>query len=78
MLISAGADSQEIQSALRRGAAGYLVKSINPADIPAALRQVHEGTAYYAVAGDAEDEAPGAELGQRGPHPLDDRRRPRR
>lgn len=60
VLISAGADAQEIQSALRRGAAGYLVKSINPADIPAALRQVHEGTAYYAVAGGSGDELPGA------------------
>jgi DNA-binding NarL/FixJ family response regulator len=65
VLISAGADAQEIQNALRRGAAGYLVKSINPADIPAALRQVHEGTAYYAVAGESEDELPGAELARK-------------
>lgn len=65
VLISAGADAQEIQSALRRGAAGYLVKSINPADIPAALRQVHEGTAYYATAGESEDELPGAEFARR-------------
>ncbi len=66
VLISAGADAQEIQNALRRGAAGYLVKSINPADIPAALRQVHEGTAYYAVAGTSgDDELPGAEFARR-------------
>lgn len=67
VLISAGADGQEIQGALRRGAAGYLVKSINPADIPAALRQVHEGTAYYAVAGQSEHdgELPGAEFARR-------------
>ena len=66
VLISAGADGQEIQGALRRGAAGYLVKSINPADIPAALRQVHEGTAYYAVAGDeGGGELPGAEFARR-------------
>lgn len=65
VLISAGADAQEIQGALRRGAAGYLVKSINPADIPGALRQVHEGTAYYAVADESGGELPGAEYARR-------------
>ena len=65
VLISAGADGQEIQDALRRGAAGYLVKSINPADIPAALRQVHEGTAYYAVGDTSEEEVPGADFARR-------------
>ncbi len=63
VLISAGADCQEIQRALRRGAAGYLVKSINPADIPGALRQVVEGTAYYAMAGGgSEAEDPGVDF----------------
>jgi DNA-binding NarL/FixJ family response regulator len=49
VMISAGADAGEIRSALRRGASGYLVKSINPGDIPAALRQIHERTAYMYV-----------------------------
>ena len=49
VLISAGADEGEIRDALRRGASGYLVKSINPNDVPAALRQVHERTAYHAM-----------------------------
>lgn len=66
VLISAGADGQEIQRALRRGASGYLVKSINPADIPGALRQVIEGTAYYAMAGDGDEaEDPGAEFARK-------------
>jgi DNA-binding NarL/FixJ family response regulator len=50
VMISAGADASEIRSALQRGASGYLVKSINPADIPSALRQAVEGTTYYAAA----------------------------
>ena len=49
VLISASTDQEEIQAALRRGADGYLVKSINPADIPSALRQAYEGTAFYAL-----------------------------
>src|SRR3954470_6494713 len=49
VLISASSDQEEIQAALRRGADGYLVKSINPADIPSALRQAYEGTAFYAL-----------------------------
>jgi DNA-binding NarL/FixJ family response regulator len=51
VLISASADPEEIQAALRRGADGYLVKSINPADVPSALRQAYEGTAFYALGG---------------------------
>ena len=53
VLISASANPEEIQAALRRGADGYLVKSINPADVPSALRQAYEGTAFYAL-GDSE------------------------
>src|SRR3954451_4785883 len=49
VLISASSDEEEIQAALRRGASGYIVKSINPADIPSALRQAYEGTAFYAL-----------------------------
>ena len=49
VLISASTDQEEIQAALRRGADGYLVKSINPADIPSALRQAYDGTSFYAL-----------------------------
>ena len=55
VLISAGADEGEIRDALRRGASGYLVKSINPNDVPAALRQMHERTAYHSMDGGGED-----------------------
>src|SRR3954470_11645443 len=57
VLISASNDQEEIQAALRRGASGYIVKSINPADIPGALRQAYEGTAFYALgAGESAEE----------------------
>ena len=49
VLISAGDDRTQIESALRRGAAGYLVKTINPADVPSALRQAVEGTSFSVV-----------------------------
>ena len=32
-----------------RGACGYIVKSINPADLPSAIRQAVEGTVYHAL-----------------------------
>jgi DNA-binding NarL/FixJ family response regulator len=49
VLISASTDQEDIQRALRRGADGYLVKTINPDDIPSALRQAYEGTAFYSL-----------------------------
>lgn len=51
VLISAGGDSSQIQVALRRGASGYLRKSIDPAEIPSALRHAISGTAYFPVGG---------------------------
>jgi len=49
VLISAGDDRGQIETALRRGAVGYLVKTINPADVPSAVRQAYEGTAFSVV-----------------------------
>jgi DNA-binding NarL/FixJ family response regulator len=49
VMISVGTDEEQITAALSRGAAGYIVKSINPADIPAALRQTVEQTVYNAL-----------------------------
>ena len=51
VLISASGDQAQIQNALRRGAAGYVLKSIDPAELPAALRHAVNGTAFYAVGG---------------------------
>ena len=47
VLISANTSQEDIQDALRRGASGYIVKSIDPDDIPG-LRcaRLLDGTAY--------------------------------
>src|SRR5438552_8780354 len=38
-----------IQTALKRGASVFIVKSINPIDLPSALRQAVDGTVYIAT-----------------------------
>ena len=42
-------DAEHIEAALRRGACGYIVKSIDPRDLPSAIRQAVEGNFYYAL-----------------------------
>jgi DNA-binding NarL/FixJ family response regulator len=47
-VILTGDDAQEpIEEALRLGAAAYISKSIDPADIPAVLRQALAGNVYF-------------------------------
>jgi DNA-binding NarL/FixJ family response regulator len=48
VLLSAYNEPEKIQEALERGAAAYVVKSVNPIDLPSALRQAFEGTVYSA------------------------------
>ena len=48
-----------IEAALRRGAAAYVVKTVNPNDLPATLRQALEGNIHTAV-GVEENERAGA------------------
>ena len=42
-------EPEQINAALRRGAAGYILKTISPDDLPAALRQMVERSVYYSV-----------------------------
>ena len=49
VVLSAFANPEQIQAALARGASGYIVKSINPLDLPSAIRQAVEGTVYHAL-----------------------------
>ena len=51
VMVSAADEPERIQSALRRGAIGYIVKSIDPADLPSALRTALAGNAYFAIDG---------------------------
>jgi DNA-binding NarL/FixJ family response regulator len=37
-----------VRSALNRGARAFIVKNVNPLDIPSALRQAYEDTVYHA------------------------------
>ena len=46
--LSASSRPELIQSALSRGARAFIVKSVNPRDIPSALRQAYEETVYHA------------------------------
>lgn len=47
IILSMFEDPEHIDEALRRGADGYVVKSINPLDLPSTVRQVVEGTVYH-------------------------------
>ena len=49
VMLSVYADPEHIQIALARGASGYIVKTINPRDLAASLRQVVEGSVFHAL-----------------------------
>ena len=46
-MLTAVEDPQVIESAFRRGASGYILKSVNPYDLPAAIRQIIEKTVIH-------------------------------
>jgi DNA-binding NarL/FixJ family response regulator len=48
VMLTANDQEDHMQAALSRGAAGYILKTIHPADLPAALRQIIDGTVYVA------------------------------
>jgi DNA-binding NarL/FixJ family response regulator len=53
-MLSAVDDQQVIESAFRRGASAYILKSVNPYDLPGAIRQIVEKTVIHLpVAGGA-------------------------
>jgi DNA-binding NarL/FixJ family response regulator len=49
VVLSANTDRHQIEAALRRGACAYLVKGLNPADLPSALRQAVDGTVFHVL-----------------------------
>ncbi len=49
VVLSAHRDAEHVQAALRRGAAGYIVKTVNPAELPSAIRQSVEKTVFHPV-----------------------------
>ena len=59
VILSVSTDERLIETILARGASAYIVKSVNPVDLPAALRQAIDGTVFSAI-GLPEATAPGA------------------
>jgi DNA-binding NarL/FixJ family response regulator len=49
VMCSVSSDPDQIQGAFKRGACGYILKTINPVDLGSAIRQAVEGTAYHAL-----------------------------
>ena len=47
VIFSATTTPAEISTALRNGACAYVLKTVNPLDLPAVIRQAAEGTVYY-------------------------------
>lgn len=48
VMLSSYSDREHIEGALRRGASAYIVKTVDPVDLPAAVRQVCQGNVYMA------------------------------
>jgi DNA-binding NarL/FixJ family response regulator len=47
VIFSATTTTAEISTAFRNGASAYVLKTVNPLDLPAVIRQAAEGTVYY-------------------------------
>jgi DNA-binding NarL/FixJ family response regulator len=70
IILSMFEDQENIERALQGGAAGYVVKSINPLDLPSTIRQVMDGTVHLATArGNTPPPAEGEEPPAVGPSP---------
>ena len=54
-----------MRAALKRGASAYIVKTVNPLDLPAALRQVVQPTIYFGLPPQQDDPAAAAGLTER-------------
>jgi DNA-binding NarL/FixJ family response regulator len=50
VVFSALDSNEQIEAALRRGADGYVVKTINPVDLASAVRQAVEGSVFHPFA----------------------------
>jgi NarL family two-component system response regulator LiaR len=48
VMLSASTSQDLIETALRRGASAYIIKSIDPGDLPATLRQALQGSVFSA------------------------------
>jgi DNA-binding NarL/FixJ family response regulator len=62
VVLSMCAEPEQIQAAFKRGACGYVLKSIDTNDLTSAIRQAVDGTAYHAFGLPALDEDTSARL----------------
>ena len=49
VVLSVSTDEKLIENVLKRGASAYIVKSVNPVDLPGALRQAVEGNVFSTI-----------------------------
>ncbi len=49
IVLSASSDQKLIENVLKRGASAYIVKSVNPIDLPSAIRQAIDETVFTAI-----------------------------
>ena len=49
IVLSVSTEQKLIENVLKRGASAYIVKSVNPVDLPAAIRQALDETVYTAI-----------------------------
>jgi DNA-binding NarL/FixJ family response regulator len=65
VMLSAFDDHERVRAALKRGASAYIVKTVNPLDLPAALRQVVQPTIYFGLPPQEDDPAAAVGLTER-------------
>ncbi len=63
VMLSASTSEDLIEAALRRGASAYVVKSVDPDDLPATLRQALEGNVHTAIGLESEQRSGAKSLG---------------
>jgi DNA-binding NarL/FixJ family response regulator len=49
VMLSAFSERDQVETALLHGASAYIAKTVNPADLPSALRQAFEGTVFHSI-----------------------------
>lgn len=68
VMLSVFSDREHVEIAFRHGASGYIIKTINPLDLPSAVRQAVEGAVFHALGlpeSDSKENGKGAGLTDR-------------
>jgi DNA-binding NarL/FixJ family response regulator len=63
VILSSSTDENVIANVLKRGASAYVVKSVNPVDLPSVLRQAVDGTVFSAIGLPEADDSPARAAG---------------